>query len=74
MKLALVDEKTGKPMKVGQEIKTFRGESGTLEGWHDPYDPEYSLLKGARVYVKLDDNDYSSEYYPSVIGAAFVRR
>jgi len=72
LKPVLVDER-GEPLTVGQRIVDFRGEAGVLKGWREPRYPEESMNMGARVVVRMDDDSRDSEYFPSVIGAKFVK-
>jgi hypothetical protein len=51
--------KDGTPVKVGETVTSFRGETATVTGWpNDGYN---------RVYVKWNDKEtFSSSYFPSV--------
>lgn len=73
-KLTLMDKRTGEPLRVGQKVTTFRGETGVLEGWTEPRHPEDNLSIGARVQVKLDGDSHTSYWFPGVINAKFVWR
>lgn len=53
----------GKPVKIGQEYKTFRGETVTLLGVEEPR----HVGSTGRVYVQL--NGAECAFYPSVINA-----
>lgn len=55
--MKLVNSETGKEIKVGDRVKTFRGEEVTLERFTE-----------RRVYVKYDSGA-TGEYFPSVIEA-----
>jgi len=57
---------TGRKMKVGEEVVSFRGEMYTLVGWDAPKREGSS----GRVYVK-DATGEVQEYFPSVFEAKF---
>lgn len=65
----LIDGESGKPLLYGQECKTFRGESVTIEGGKAPQKPSSE----GKVWVAVSGNQFKSEYYASVIGAEWVR-
>lgn len=64
-KLKLFNSKTGEQLKVGDRVKTFRGESATLLGMQEP---QHAASTG-RVFVKIDGTQYESSFFPGVIGA-----
>lgn len=58
----------GIPVKIGQIVTDFRGETAIVTGWQEPHKPSSS----GRIYVKFtEDQQMSNEYYPSVYGAEF---
>lgn len=70
MKLILVN-KDDVPVKIGDTVTDFRGDSTTLVGWAPPYHPQDNLYRGAKVFVKDKPIDTESEYYPSVFDLHF---
>ncbi len=67
--MKLISDVTGAELKVGQRVKTFRDEWGTLMDFRVPSDPGSS----GRVYVQMDNSKYQSEFFPSVIDARIVK-
>ena len=65
----LVNAKTGVEVSVGDEVVTFRGDKCVLSGGRPP---AHSASTG-RVYVKANPDGYAAEYFPSVVGAKWVR-
>jgi hypothetical protein len=66
--MKLIDTTTKIVLKKGDTVFSFRGERMTLTGWREP---QHASSTG-RVYVTEGDSKMSSEYFPGVIGAAFV--
>lgn len=66
----LVKESTGKPIKIGAKIKTFRNETVVVTGWRAPL---HSNSTG-RVYVKWPGQGITGEFFPAVINAKLVRK
>ncbi len=64
----LVDEKTGKPLFVGQRRFDFRGDVLVVSGGRPPHKPAST----GRVYVS-DDGTRHAEYYPSVVDACWIK-
>jgi hypothetical protein len=62
----LIDEATGKPVRVGQRVTDFRGERWTVTGWTEP---AHAGSTG-RVHVKQGQTEMS--YYPSVFNLSFM--
>ena len=62
----LIEIKTGKELKPGDAVNTFRNEPATLVGYREP---EHEGSSG-KVTIRLEDGDVRS-FYPSVIGATF---
>jgi hypothetical protein len=60
----LIYSATGLPVKHGDAVKTFRGESATVEGWHQPLTPEST----GRVVLRIGECD-PFPYYPGIIDA-----
>lgn len=73
MKLKLIDSGTGEQLRVGSTVRTFRGETGVVMSWSEPYCFDVDPNKGAKVYVQMDGRTFQSQFYPSAIGAKFVR-
>jgi hypothetical protein len=71
--LKLIETETKRELKVGDTVTTFRGETGILTGWKEPYDFDSTKYAGARVYVKTTGHDWTNEWNPGVIGAEFFR-
>jgi hypothetical protein len=55
---------TGQPVKRGDSVKTFRGESATVGGWIEPHKPDST----GRVLLRIGTADPHG-YFPSVIDA-----
>lgn len=66
--MILIDEKTGKPISVGDKVISFRGEEYRVTGWAVPYKPEST----GRMYVRQDGDGHDSAYFPSVFDCKFV--
>lgn len=69
MKLVYTD--TGKEVKVGDIVKTFRGEECKVKYFRPPHKPSSS----GKITVQFGDNDLNCrEFYVSVIGAEWIDR
>lgn len=68
MKLVYTD--TGAPVRVGDQVQTFRGERATLLMITEPHKPAST----GRVYIQFADGGASREFFPSVIGADWIER
>jgi hypothetical protein len=66
--LTLVNEKTHKPLVVGQKVKDFRGEVLTVVGGQAPH---HSASTG-RVHVE-SAKGWATEYFPGVVGAKWMK-
>ncbi len=64
----LVYEKNNQPLKIGDTVTTFRGETGVLKGIGNPR----HAGSAGRVYVELTGNNGSQEFFPSVVGAKWA--
>lgn len=64
----LINKKTGKEVKVGDTVTTFRGEKAVLEGFKEPHKSSST----GKVYVKFEGAEWSDQFYPSVIGCEIV--
>jgi hypothetical protein len=64
--MILVDEKTRLPLKLGQQVKTFRGTVGRLVGMSIPT-REWSTGR-----VVLQVNGHENAYLPGIIGAKWI--
>lgn len=65
--MKLINTTTGKPIAIGDEVTTFRGESMILTGFAPPTHPAST----GRVYVKTPGG-FDVGFFPGVIGAAIV--
>ena len=63
----LVHIETGKPINIGDELETFRGEKVRLVGMQPPHKPEAS----GKVFC--DDGQCDSVWYASVVGCRYVK-
>jgi hypothetical protein len=69
--MQLVYEATNKPVQIGDDAETFRGEPVVVLGIVKPHKPSST----GRVYVKPADNSgCGQEFFPSVIGAKWIDR
>jgi hypothetical protein len=66
--MKLISDVTGAELKVGERVKTFRDEWGTLTGFRAP---SHEGSTG-RVWVQMDNRGYQSEFFPSVIDVRIV--
>lgn len=67
----LINIETGKEIKVGDVVITFRGEFAELLSFTSPHKPSST----GRVYIQSFNNESSlarREYFPSVIGAKII--
>jgi len=55
---------TGEPVRIGDIVKTFRGEPCTISGGRAPHKPAST----GRVWVE----EFSQEYFPSVFDLEWV--
>jgi hypothetical protein len=65
----LINIADSRELKVGDKVETFRGEKVTLIGLRPPHKPASS----GHVTVKFRSSAYDAEFYPSVIGARFLK-
>ena len=68
--MRLVYSGTEKEVKVGDRVKTFRGEDATVTYFREPS----SSASSGKVSVKMDGDDWEREFYVSVIGAEWIER
>lgn len=70
--MILIDSKTRLPLKVGDKVKTFRGEPGKLLAVYPPR----SIASSGHVSVRLDkeapEQFWNNYWNAVVIGAEFV--
>jgi hypothetical protein len=59
----------GQAVKVGDQVKTSRGENVTVDYFREPSKP----ASEGKVYVAFEDGG-KREFYVSVIGAEWVNR
>lgn len=64
----LVDQPTGRPLMIGQTVKTFRGEEVTIDGGKAPQKPSSE----GKVFVHHSGNQFKNQYYAGVIGAEWI--
>lgn len=69
MKYLLIHVKTGKAVKEGDRVVSFRGEPATVVGWWPPR----SESSSGHVVVRDDGDSADMNYYPSVYGLKFER-
>jgi hypothetical protein len=62
----LVSEKTLKPVRIGQRVKDFRGDSAVITGGHAPRKPS------SEGYVGVKDGDFEMYYYAGVYDLKWV--
>jgi hypothetical protein len=65
----LIFNQSRKPVKIGDEATTFRGEKVVVTGIHEPHKPQST----GRVAVRYGD-DTVREFFPGVIGASWINR
>jgi hypothetical protein len=66
----LVDNQTGKIIRIGDEVETFRGEKAMVVALL-PYDGKTGHVR-IRFINSITQDELADEYfYPSVIGAHF---
>ena len=65
--MKLINERTGTEIKIGDVVKTFRGEAATLVGMAEPR----SENSTGRVYLRRDG--VTDALYPSVIDAKWIK-
>lgn len=58
----------GKPAYLGQEVETFRGEPGRLEGGRPPHKP----ISEGFVSIRLEGDTFECEYYAGVVKGKWV--
>lgn len=66
--MILVNSKTREPVKLGDEIISFRGERATVIGWMEP------KHSGSTGRVQVVDAKYGGFFYPSVYGLEWEDR
>jgi hypothetical protein len=64
----LVNTKTGKEVRIGEIVTTFRGEQATLTDWAAPFTPAST----GRVYLKFESG-MEHGYFPTVIETKIVK-
>ena len=67
--MRLINTTTRQPVKTGDIVQDFRGERWVLEGGRESHKPSSTGFVWLR---SLDGRGLSREFYPSVIGAAWV--
>lgn len=68
MAMKLVSEKTGKDATKNMQVRTFRGEIGTLVSWEEPK----HVNSTGRIYVKMKGASCDSSFFPGVCNLKFV--
>lgn len=69
--MKLVHNETGALISIGDDVTTFRGDTGILKDAFEPHKPDST----GRVYVQLDskkDHILYDNFFPSVINAKWV--
>lgn len=64
--MKLIDTTTQREIKIGDQVKTFRGETAVVKGFRPPHKPGSS----GRVIVDLGNGD--RDFFPGVINAQLV--
>lgn len=67
--MKLINEKTGKELKSGDQVETFRGKTAILKSFTAPH----KLGSTGRVIIREEGQEYCGEYFPSVIGAKIIK-
>jgi hypothetical protein len=65
--MQLVEKTSGKPLAIGQRVKTFRGYEVTLVSMQPPRHPGSE----GHVMIRYDGTKFAIEAYASVIGARY---
>jgi hypothetical protein len=68
--MRLVYKANGNEVKVGDVVKTSRGEKCEVRYFRPPHSPSSE----GKISVRFDDNSFDNEYYVSVIGAEWIDR
>lgn len=68
--MRLVYKATGKEVKVGDVVKTSRGEKCEVKYFRPPH----SSASEGKISVRLEDKSFDMESYVSVIGAEWIER
>lgn len=68
--MQLVDMETKAPANIGDRVRTFRDESGTLMRMERPHKPGST----GRVYVRMDGDTSEREFFPSVVNLEWIER
>jgi hypothetical protein len=69
--MKLIDTDTGRALRIGDTVTTFRGERMTLDDMTPPQHPGST----GRVYLSEPDNPQRAQgYFPGVINAKFIRK
>ena len=66
--MMLINNKTNSPVKVGDEIITFRGDKAIVTGWASPHHGGSS----GRIYVKIGERE--QEFFPGVVNCDWINR
>ncbi len=69
MRYKLIDTGSGKEIKPGYVIKTFRGEDVEVLSFTPPHKPSST----GKVYLRFLTDGWKQEYYPNVVEAQFIK-
>ena len=67
----LVDADTGAELRIGDKVKSFRGDLMEILGYSDERMKTNPASTG-RVFLRRLYDDWEQEYFPSVINAKLV--
>ena len=68
--MRLVHKDTGREVREGETVISFRGEAAIVTGWREPHKPSST----GRVYVKEIASGFGREFFPGVFGLVFVEK
>lgn len=64
--MKLIYENTGRQVKEGDLVKTFRGDNCKIVGMVQPH------KSGSTGLIYVEQNKFVSGFYPSVVGAVWI--
>lgn len=70
--LVAMDNKTWKPIAIGDEVTSFRGEKATFVGCERRNEFRYGGGKSGKVAVRWPDDMVSMEYYDKVFNITVI--
>ena len=66
--MKLFSRKTGKELRPGDNVETFRGEKAKFQFGIEPH----KISSTGRVSIKFNDDGHTAQYFPSVISAVWL--